>query len=232
MIGPPRTERGSGLGPHHNLLGQFVIRLRIEMGAVVEAHHVHDGREMGVDSILHPVDPHGNEARRVLPMTDILQPPGDLRPFVTALVGNLVADAPHHHRRMIAETPDRIDQIALGPFVEIEVITVLHLGGAPLVEGLHHHHQPHPVAQFDQLRSGDIMRRADGIGPHLLEDRQLPAQRTDVDRRAQRPEIVMQANTPELDRFAVEEHPPVGNDFQLPDTERHRTGIPKLPVGI
>ena len=104
---------------------------------------------------------------------------------------------------MIAETPDRIDQIALGPFVEIEMITVLHLGGAPLVEGLHHHHQPHPVAQFDQLRSGDIMRRADGIGPHLLEDRQLPAQRTDVDRRTQRPEIMMQANTPEFDRFAV-----------------------------
>ena len=79
-------------------------------------------------------------------MADILKVLSHFCAALHALLRNLVADAPHHHRRGIPERMKHIHHISFRPFVEEPVIAILALGVIPLVERLDHHHKAHLVA--------------------------------------------------------------------------------------
>ena len=64
---------------------------------------------------------------------------------------------------------DQIDQVALGPGVEIFMITVGHLRRTPLVERLGHDHDAKFVTKTYQFGRRHIVGRADGVGSHVLQ---------------------------------------------------------------
>ena len=86
---------------------------------------------------------------------------------------NLIAGAPHYHAGIVAKRAYHAGEIFLGPLVKVLVISVLALGTFPFVEGLHHHHEAHLVAELHQFRRRLIMGSADGVAAHILEDFQL-----------------------------------------------------------
>ena len=101
-------------------------------------------------------------------MTDVLQ---ELRNFVSdraALGGNLIADAPHYHTRIVAIVVQHIHHIAFCPFVEVTVISVFTFGDVPFVERFDHHHESHFIAQFHEFGSRHIMGSTNGVASHIL----------------------------------------------------------------
>lgn len=65
----------------------------------------------------------------IFAVTDVLQEAGQLRSAVTVpLVGNLVADAPHHDTGIVAELVNQVHQVFFRPFVKYLMITVLQFG--------------------------------------------------------------------------------------------------------
>ena len=126
-------------------------------------------------------------------------------PVRAALLGNLVADAPHNHAGMVAVAAHHVAQVALAPLVEILAVAVGNLGDAPHVEGLVHHHQAHAVAQLQQLRRRRIVAGADGVDARALEDFQLPFGGPAVHRHSQRAQIGVIAHALNLVGLAVQQ---------------------------
>ena len=90
----------------------------------------------------------------------------------------------------------------------------------PLVEGLVPHDKAHPVAQIEQLRGRGIMARADGVDAHVPHDLQLPLHGTGVERRPERPLVVVQADAVKLHPPAVEMKAIIGRELECADAER------------
>jgi len=187
--------------------------------AVIEAGHVHDRRKIIGSHHIHMVHPLGHRTGGILAVADVLKKPGDLGPVGSALIGNLVADAPHHHAGVVPVVAHQIRQVLFRPFVKIDMIAVFHLGGFPFVKSFGHDHHSHFVACPDQFGSRHVVGSADGIGAHLLHDADLPADGSIVDGGPQRPQVVMVAHPFELRPFAVEEEPLPGDHLQGADAK-------------
>src|ERR1700733_1152666 len=77
---------------------------------------------------------------------------------------------------MIPTAANKIRQVALVPFVEVEVIAILDLPfrHPPLIECLVHHKKPHAVAQVEELRCKWIVAGANRIASHRAQLRESP----------------------------------------------------------
>ena len=126
---------------------------------------------------------------------------------------------------MIAALLHQVPNVLLPPVVEEEVVSVLDLRQLPRVERLGHHHDSEFVADLQLLLARHVVRGAKRIAAHFLEERHLPAKRVLVKRRAQGPEIVVEAHALELARGAVQQ------ELAVPVLERPHTEAFLLAVG-
>ena len=211
VVHTARADRRRRFRAQHDVLRQAAVSLLVAVGAVVEARNVEHGRETVVQHARNLVHAAGDGARGVLAVADVAQELGHLIPLGRALGGHLVAHAPHHHRRVVAVLPQHVHHVALRPFAEVAVVTVVALRDVPFVERLQHHHEAHLVAQLDQLRCGHVVRGAHGIAAHVLEHQQLVAQGTLVDGCAEGAEVVVQTDALELAVPTVEVEALVGH---------------------
>ena len=141
--------------PAHALVGGDVV---------VEAEEIERLGETCLERLVRVVHPGDDRPRRILPAADGGEPGGHRLAVLGApLLGDLVADAPHHDARVIAVAADHVGQIALAPLVEELAIAEARLVLAPLVERLVHHDDAHAVAHLEQLRRGRIVAGADGV---------------------------------------------------------------------
>ncbi len=146
------------------------------------------------------------------------------RTFLITLLGDFVADAPHHDGRVVSVTADQHARVLLVPGIEQQAVVVRRLARAPDVERLVHDEDPFLVGVILQLGSGRIVARADRVRPHLDQHVDLPVQRAFVQRRAERAEIVVHAHTLNIEPFAVDGKP-VGVERQRADAERRLVAI-------
>ena len=121
------------------------------------------------------------------------------------LFEHLVADAPHKDRRMIAVAQDEIMQIPFVPLVEIAGIIVSRLLLSPHIESLIHHNKAHPVAQVEQFRSGRIVRTADAVAAHLLQNLKLTLDSARIHGGSQASQVVVQAHAVDFCRLSVQD---------------------------
>ena len=109
---------------------------------------------------------------------------------------------------MAAVAPNELRQVPHVPLrPEIRVVS---FGQLPHVECLVHHHHAHLVAEVEQSRRGRIVRGADRVAAHLLQQRQLSPRDVPVEGRADRPQVVVHAHAPHLAMDAVQEEAPCG----------------------
>ena len=213
LVNPAGAESRGGLTSQHELLRQLGIRFLVTERAVVEARHIHDGCHMVGEDMIGAVHAVGHGTGGILAVADILQETGHLRTLRVALLLHLVADAPHHHTRVVAVVVQHVGDILLRPLVEIAVIAILHLWYRPLVEGLHHQHHPHLICYPHIFRCGHVVRGADSVDAHILHDAYLAAYGCLVHGSAKRTQIVMQADTLKLDLPPIEVEAVVGTQF-------------------
>ena len=153
-------------------------------------------------------------------MADVLQEARELGAlFAFPLVGDFIANAPHHDAGVVAIVMDEVDEVALYPLVEVLVVAIAYLGGAPLVERLDHEHHAHLITSFDQLGGRHIVGGADGIAAHVFEEADLTADGGIVDRCAEHAEVVVIAHATELGGLAIDEEATVGDDLDGADAE-------------
>ena len=168
--GPARDGRGGLDSEHHAVAGRGIANCAVERQAVGDGGHVH----LRHDSVLYRLRHRGHSGRdgarpvRVERMYVVLHRPVHRRPFLNALLRNLVADRPHHDARMVAPEADELPKILFPPIVVEKVVSVRALRHTPAVERLRHHHHPHFVADFKNATRGSVVRRAYRIASHLL----------------------------------------------------------------
>ena len=150
---------------------------------------------------------------------------------VAPLLQHLVADAPHEDGGMVAVAADEVGQVALVPFIEVAGIVVRRLLLAPHVEGLIHHDEAHAVAEVQQLRCGRVVRTADAVAAHLLQNFQLTLQGTDIDGRTQATQVVVHADAVNLHRFPVERETFLRIKAEVAEAERGDIRVHHLTVG-
>ena len=121
------------------------------------------------------VHPNGNGAGGIFPMADLRKELrlGKALLRIILYAANLIAGAPHYHAGIVAEGVNHPGEIFLRPLVKVLVVSVLALGAFPFVEGLHHHHEAHLVAELHQFRCRLVMGSANGVAAHILKDFQL-----------------------------------------------------------
>ena len=119
-----------------------------------------------------------------------------------------------------------VDHILLGPcysvariLVEETMVSVPALCRIPLVEILQHHHEAHLVAKLDQLLGRHVVRSADRVAAHVLEDGELASDSSLVDRRSERTEVMMHAHSLEFAHLSVEEEALLRADLDASDSE-------------
>ena len=120
------------------------------------------------------------------------------------LFENLVANAPHEDTGVVAVAQHQICEVALVPLLEETGIVVLCLLASPHVERLVHHDESHSVAHVQQFRSGRIMRTADAVHAHGLQSGEFAVQGVFVEGRSQTAEVVVLADTVDLEVLAIE----------------------------
>ena len=76
------------------------------------------------------------------------------------------------------------------------------------------------------------MSRADGVGPHLLQQFDLVADRRTVDGGPQRSQVVVVAHALEFRRPAVQEESLLGDILQRADAEARFVLVEHLPVAL
>ena len=154
---------------YREFLRKFGVCFLIAVGAVVQTGNIdHGGKSVGKHTryLVHAA---GDGAGRIFTMTDFLQ---ELRNFVSdmaALGGNLIADAPHYHTRIVPILMQHIYHILFCPFVEIAVISILTFGNIPFIERFQHHHEAHLVTEFHQFGGRHIVGGTDCITSHILQ---------------------------------------------------------------
>ena len=136
------------------------------------------------------------------------------------LLQHLIAYRPHQDRGVITVAQNQIGQVTLMPLVEETGIVVLRLLTAPHVERLVHHDESHCVTHVQQFGGRRIMRRADGVHTHRLQLRQLTVQGVLIQCSTQTAEVVMLADTIQLEVLAVEPEARLGIKAEIAETGR------------
>ena len=191
LINATRADGRGRLGTQQESLWQSLDVLLIFVYAIVETWHIHHLCKTAVERLLGVVHALSNGAGRVEMVAEALQADGDEATFGRALLGNLVANAPHHDAGVVAISQNQVGDILLGPLVEEAGVAVLALGVKPHVEALGHHHHTQRVADVHLHLRRHVVRGADGIAPHGLHRLDLADKGRLVDGGAQRAEVVM-----------------------------------------
>ncbi len=153
-------------------------------------------------------------------MENIGQAPRNRDARRCALFGHFVARTPRDHARMIAIAPHEGAHVAFRPLVEQRRVTVRFLGNRPGIGELVQHQDAHFVAQIQQFGRGRIVRSAQRVHAHGLQNLQLTLRRAPVPRRAQRAQIVVHANALQLHGLAVEQKTFVGLPTNIAHAKR------------
>ena len=232
------VDRRSRLRSDHRLAGIPFPEIVIIACMIVESENV---QRAAADQVVRRSDvvvAGGHAARRVqrLDGCDEFAGQRDGRIVVrlvriAALLRNLVADAPEDDARVVAVAPDEIRQVRLVPRVEEARIVIPRLRLPPHVEGLVHHEDAHRVAEVQQLRRRGIVRRADGVQAHFLQDCELALERPAVDRGAEGAHVVVEACAQQLDVPPVEEEALVGVPGNRADAELLAVAVDHTAVG-
>ena len=120
------------------------------------------------------------------------------------LLKHLVANRPHQDAGVVTVTKYQVRQVALMPLVEEAGIVILRLLTSPHVEALVHHDESHRVAHVQQFRSRRVVGTADGVHTHGLQFGELAVQGIFIQCSTQATEVVMLADTVELEVLAIE----------------------------
>ena len=161
------------------------------MDTIVETGNVHHLGKARLEGCLGTVHTLGDRTGGVVLMAEVLQTFAYLDSFLAPLLGNLVADAPHHDGGMIAVVLYEIDDILIRPFLEEGGIAVLAFGVYPHVETLGHHHHAERIAQLHLESGGHVVGGADGIASHLLHGLDLTDEGSLVFGSTERTEVVV-----------------------------------------
>lgn len=97
--------------------------------------------------------------------------------------------------------------------------------GHPHVEGLVHDQEAHAVGELQQLGRRRIVASAQGVGAHLREQLELALERAEVERRAERAQVVVVAHPLQLELLAVQEEAAVGVEAQRANSEARLVGV-------
>ena len=172
---------------HKSMRRSFIHRL-VERQAISYRRHFHCRRNARFNRLRHPRKPLRHLALRIRIklVTPLLQLNRKLQASFIYLLSNLVADRPHHNARTIAALLYQILQIALPPLVKEKVVPVFAFCLRPRIERFGHHHKAHLVANFQLLFARHIVRSANGVAAHLLQERQLASESIAVECRTQR----------------------------------------------
>ena len=219
-----RRDRRAGLRADHAL---DAPHLRIAVRQVVAAEDVRRKSDAVGDRAVDVVSRrHGTPLRILLveERSQLLRDRHSERRLAEArlVLPELVAGGPHHDAGMVAVAADEVAHQPLVPLVPVGGQVALHLLHLPLVERLGHHHQSQLVAEVQELRRGEVVRRANRVAAHLLQERQLPPRRVPVELRAEHPEVVMQANAADLAVNAVQEEALRRREAERPDAVAER----------
>ena len=115
---------------------------------------------------------------------------------------HLVADRPRRHARVVAVAADERLQVAADILLEIGRAARHRI--VPLVEALVPDDEAHPVAEVEELRRRCVVRGADRVNAHVLQNAQLAFRRRLVEDHAERTEVRMQAHALQLQATSVQ----------------------------
>ena len=174
------------------------------MYAVVESRHIHHLGKTALQGFLSPVHALCDGTSGVKQMTESLQMAGYLAPLFTALFRNLVADAPHDDARVVAVGEDEVLDIAVAPVVEETGIAVFALRIDPHIKAFCHHHHTQRVADIHLHLTRHIVRCSDGVTAHLFHQLDLSDEGGLVDGGTERSQVVVQTDTLDLPRDAIQ----------------------------
>ena len=146
-------------------------------------------------------------------------------PRVAPLLQHFISDAPHKDGGVIAVAHDEIRQVALVPCIKIARVVVRRLAFPPHIEGFVHDDEAHPITEVQELGRGRIVRAADAVAPHLLQDFQLPLDGARIDRRPQASEVVVHTYAINLRRLAIERESLGGIEREGAEAKRRLVGI-------
>ena len=185
----------------------FRVEFGVAVRLVVPADDVERGRKVVFHRVVGAVESGCDGTGRVGGVCDGGKFRGDFPSVRLALFVDFVADAPHDDRGVIAVAADQVDEVALVPFGIEGAVVVDDFSVFPCVERLIEHGESHAVAEIEKFRILRVVRGADGIAADALQQTELAFDRGERKRRAERTEVMMQADSFEVIGFAVQEHP-------------------------
>ena len=141
------------------------------------------------------------------------------------LVLHLVAHAPDHHAGPVAVAGDHGIQIMLPVPVEVAPVQA----AVPFVEALLIDIEAHLVAQIHELLGVDMVRGANGVAAHLLQQRKTLPPLLGGNRHAHGGEVLMQTHAPQHLRLPVDPHA-VAAEGHLPQAQPAGVYIRDLAV--
>ena len=124
----------------------------------------------------------------------------------------------------------QIREISLVPLIKETGIVAIRFLAAPHIETLIHHEEAHRITHVQQFRSRRIMTAADGIHTHIAKDGELAMHRILIHRCTQTAEVVVLADTIELDVLAIQEETLPGIKLHISETCGGSSGIHHLAV--
>ena len=123
--------------------------------------------------------------------------------FAGVLFADLVANAPQDHRRVVPVPSHERAHVLLMPVGKDQVKIQRRLFLQPDIEGLVQDEKTHPVRQLQQLRRRRVVTHPQRIAAHFPQHFQLALRRPDIERGAERAEIVMIVGSFDGDPFTV-----------------------------
>ena len=225
FIDASRADGGSRFRAQEESLRQLFDIVLILVHPVVESRHIHDLCESRLECRLRPIHALCDRTRGVETVTDVLQVSGYLPTLLAPLLRNLIADAPHHDRRMIAVAEDQILDIPVVPLLEEPCISILAFRINPHIKAFGHDHHSHRVAYLHLPCRRHIMSRTDGVASHVLHYAQLSYERSLVDRCAQRSKVVVQAHPFYFTGHPIELEPILFTDGDCPYAHFRLVGV-------
>ncbi len=140
------------------------------MRTIIKPGHIHRCRHIIVDYGIRSIHTLSDRTCGVFTMTNVLKYTRKFRTTVSVpLVGNLIADTPHHDTGIIAIVVNQIYQVILHPFIKYLMISILYFGIFPFIERLCHHHHTHLVTSTNQFGGRHVMGSTDGVATHILQ---------------------------------------------------------------
>ena len=214
---------------------QIIVGLKVSECPVVQARHINQGCKAIVKHTRNLVHTTGAHPCRILSMADILKEFGHLISLDITLGRDLVTDTPERYARIVSPTTQHSDHISFCPgnslnirfFIKEPMVAVPTFCNIPFIERLNHHHKTELITKFHEFRSRHIMRCADCIATHILKNKQLVPEGSNIDCCAQRSQVVVIADSLELAGLSIEEETFFGNEFHSAEAKTRLIDICK-----